>query len=223
MKILNFLKKYSLYLFGIYTTIIIIASLIPKYSKHYQSGEIADGILPKEGDNFKIANLPAVYRLEKGLYRQYLNDTSFFSYPENKEFNTPYTKGGILICDKSVLNNFKRGDYMPKYPGEIAKKYQGKTFWERMEQSAFRSDKFGHLGAYLVFAFLFMLALQELKISSKPLQISIVMGLGILLGGAIEWAQFQFVPGRDKELLDFLYNSLGLLLGVLIALRVSKI
>lgn len=215
-KILAFIQQYSLYLFLVYATIITVASLVPNFSRHYQTGEIALGLTPKNGDNFKIVNLPAVYRLENGKRHQYLNDTSFFSYPENKAFDTPYDKGGILICDPAVLQQFPRGDYMPEKPGDIAKKHKEKTFRERVEKTAFRSDKLGHFGAYLVFAFLFMLTLQQLKVEPKWLQILIVLGLGTLLGGTIEWAQFNFVPGRDKELLDFMYNVFGLIVGVLV-------
>lgn len=221
-KILGFIQQYSLYLFLVYATIITVASLIPNFSRHYQTGEIASGLTPKEGDNFKIANLHAVYRLKNGKQCQYLTETSFFNYPENKAFGTPYEEGGILICDVAVLQQFPRGDYMPEKPGEIAKKYKPKTFKERVEETAFRSDKLGHFGAYLVFALLFMLALQQLKIQPKALQVLIVLGLGSFWGGTIEWMQFNFVPGRDKELLDFMYNVLGLVVGVLISKKFTS-
>ena len=196
--------------------VIVVGSLWPKLSRHYQTGEISSGLVPKDGDNFKIANDPAVYRLDNGQRRQYKSDTAFFNHSNNKPFDTPYEEGGILICDKEVVLSFPMGDYMPKEEGKIGEVYLHKKAWERFREAFFRRDKVKHCIAYAIFAFLLLLLLKRYTQWSTTIQGFVLLVLGTLLGEGIEWLQYLYIPGRDKELLDLAFNTLGLLLGYFI-------
>jgi hypothetical protein len=191
-----------------------MGSLWPKLSKHYQEGEISAGLYPKEGDNFKLVNMPAVYRLNDGKRRKYVSDTSFYKYPSNPAFDTPYEDGGILICDKAVVFSIPIGDFMPYKPGGVPKKYYHKSLTESFFISFFRKDKLKHFLAYAVLALFFLLFLQYHSNLSFTYQGIVVLVLGTSVGIIIELMQFEFIPGRDKELLDMVLNSVGLLAGI---------
>lgn len=212
-QLFKLLQQHSFTVFFIYVAIITTGSLWPRLSEHYQTGEIASGLTPKEGDNFKLANYPAVYRLEEGKRRQYTSDTSFFNHSENKPFDTPYELGGILICDKETVFSFPMGDYMPLEPGGVGKKYKQELAWDKFKTAFFRSDKVVHCFSYAVFAIFLLVVLQQYPQWSKFTKTIIVFLVGTLVGGSIEWLQFEFIPGRDKELLDLLFNTVGLVLG----------
>lgn len=215
-KLSSYLSKYSLPLLCIYIGILFMGSLWPKLSKHYQEGEISAGLYPKEGDNFKLVNMPAVYRLNDGKRRKYVSDTSFYKYPSNPAFDTPYEDGGILICDKAVVFSIPIGDFMPYKPGGVPKKYYHKSLTESFFISFFRKDKLKHFLAYAVLALFFLLFLQYHSNLSFTYQGIVVLVLGTSVGIIIELMQFEFIPGRDKELLDMVLNSVGLLAGILL-------
>lgn len=207
-------QQYSCPIWLFYTLLLIVGSLYPRLSEHYQTGEISAGLVPQEGDNFKAANVATVYRLEKGERRQYKDSESFFNHKKNKPYNTPYEQGGILICDKEVVTAFPRGNYMPAKEDGIGAPYIQEKQWEVFKRSLFRKDKIYHCIAYLLFAVLFSIYLAKSTKWSPFLSMLFVVTIGTLLGGSIEWIQFTFVPGRDKELLDMVFNTIGLLIGV---------
>lgn len=72
-----------------------------------------------------------------------------------------------------------------------------------------------HLGAYLVLATAGWLGL------SAPGRLIPFLGSLLLLGAALEAVQI-FLPGRTADILDLAANSLGILLGLLIASLVMK-
>ncbi len=217
MKIdLELLQKYSLPFLLLYMLLIITGSLWPRLSRHYQTGEISSGQIPKEGDNFKMVNDPAVYRLEDGTRRQYKSDTAFFNHSNNKPFDTPYEDGGILICDKEVVLSFPMGDYMPKEPGERGEAYFHKNTWQQLKESIFRRDKLSHFLAYGILAILCLWTFQYYRVASVFVSNIVALLLVISFGAGIEELQFAYIPGRDKELLDLLFNVLGGGIGLLI-------
>jgi len=211
---LELLKKYSILIFLCYISVITLGSLWPRLSEHYQTGEISSGLRPKEGDNFKMVNTAAVYRMEDGKRRRYETANSFFSDSTNQPFDTPYEYGGILICDKDVVFSIPRGNDMPEEPGGIGKEFKKKDIWERLKEGVFRRDKVTHFVAYVIFAILMLILLQQHTRWNMLLKTIIVLVIGTLFGGGIEYLQFEFIPGRDKELLDLVFNTLGLLVGV---------
>ena len=214
LKIIDLLKKYSIAIFLLFIAVITIGSLWPRFSEHYQTGEISSGLRPQEGDNFKMVNVAAVYRFENGKRRRYETATSFFNHSDNLPFDTPYEEGGILICDKEVVFSIPMGDYMPETEGGVAKAFKYKSAWQKFKEGFFRTDKLAHFFSYAIFAILLLLLLQQHSRWGKGSQILAVLLLGTLFGGGIEYLQFEFIPGRDKELLDLLFNSLGLLVGI---------
>lgn len=221
-KVRQFIEKYSFFIFIVYVGIITIGSLWPRFSVHYQTGEISSGQIPQNGENFKMVNDAAVYRLEDGQRRQYTSDTSFFNHSENKPFDTPYENGGILICDKSVVFSFPMGDYMPLEPGGISQKYKKKLAWDQFKEALFRRDKVVHFFSYLFFAMLLLMALERFVNCSTWFKLGLVFGVGTIVGGSIELLQFAYIPGRDKELLDLIFNSFGLIGGMLVFQKLGK-
>jgi VanZ family protein len=214
--VIELLKKYSLPLFVLYLVLVVIGSLWPKLSRHYQTGEISSGQTPKEGDNFKMVNDPIVYRLEDGKRRQYKSDTAFFNNSNNKPFDTPYEQGGILICNKEVVLAFPIGNYMPKKVGGRGETYLHKSIMDQLQEGIFRRDKVSHFFAYTGLAILLLMVLERYSRQQPLINLVIVLIFGILFGGIIELLQFEYIPGRDKELLDLIFNTLGILVGILI-------
>lgn len=214
--VIELLKKYSLLLLVLHLVLVITGSLWPSLSKHYQTGEISSGEIPKEGDNFKIANDPIVYRLEDGKRRQYKSDTAFFNNSHNKPFDTPYEQGGILICDKEVVLAFSIGNYMPKKVGGNGELYWHKSVWEQLKEGIFRRDKLSHFFAYTVLAILLLITLEQYSKQHSIIKYIVVLVFGIVFGAVIEQLQFEYIPGRDKELLDLVFNALGILVGIFI-------
>lgn len=214
--VIELLKKYSLLLLVLHLLLVVTGSLWPSLSRHHQTGEISSGQIPKEGDNFKIANDPIVYRLEDGKRRQYKSDTAFFNNSGNKPFDTPYEQGGILICDKEVVLAFLNGNYMPKEVGGRGELYLHKSIWEQLKKGIFRRDKLSHFFAYMVLAILLLMALEQYSTQRSIVKYIFVLMFGIVFGGIIEQLQFEYIPGRNKELLDLGFNTLGIFGGIFI-------
>jgi VanZ family protein len=214
--VIELLKKYSLLLLVCCLSLIVIGSLWPQLSRHYQTGEISAGQIPKEGDNFKMVNDPIVYRLEDGKRRQYKSDVAFFNNSKNKPFDTPYEQGGILICDKEVVLAFPMGNYMPKEIGGEGEFYVHKNTWEQLKEGVFRRDKVSHFFAYTLLAILLLMVLERYSNQSAMVKYLLTLGIGIIFGAVIEQLQFEYIPGRDKELLDLIFNILGILAGIFI-------
>lgn len=211
---LELLKKYSFLLLVVHLFLIVTGSLSPRLSSHYQTGETSSGKTPKEGDNFKIANDPIVYRLENGKRRQYQSEQAFFNNSDNKPFDTPYEQGGILICDKEVVLAFPIGNYMPQHLGGKGAVYLQKSIWETLKEGVFRSDKLSHFFAYTLLAILLLLVLERYSRQHLSVKYIFTLGGGIVFGAIIEQLQFEFISGRNKELLDLIFNILGILAGI---------
>ncbi|BDS09496.1 VanZ family protein [Aureispira anguillae] len=210
----NFIQKNSLLFLGGHLLLIIVGSLSPRLPEDTQTGEISMGLSPKEGDNFKIANDPIVYRLENGKRRQYKSANSFFNHSNNKPFDTPYREGGILICDKETVIKFPKGDYMPYKEGGIGEHCIQPTALERLASKIWRWDKLGHFLAYAILAILLLLFSVQYTVLGEGASWGFVLLIGTVLGVGIEYLQFTYITGRNKEVLDLLFNSLGLLGGV---------
>ncbi len=73
-------------------------------------------------------------------------------------------------------------------------------------------DKFLHLAAYLLNAWLACRSLQLARISQAKI-IAIAMIYSVILGGLIELFQQVMTTSRQGEWLDFLANSIGAALG----------
>lgn len=209
----TFLLNYALTIFVLYSIILIVASLWSRPSEHHQTGELALGIAPKEGDNFKMVNVPIVYHLQNGKKRPYKTSSSYFEHNPTVPFGTAYDKGGILICDRALVEQFPMGDYMPLTVGGQGMPYPPETPWKLFQESFFKTDKWGHGIAYTFWAIFFLFFLHQQPQRSPWLAMFWVLLLGTLWGGLIEWAQLELVSGRDKEWLDVLFNSFGLVLG----------
>jgi VanZ family protein len=209
--------KKKIFLLVSYTIFLFVICLYPRYNKHQHNGEISSGLSPKEGDNFKAVNDAAVFRLMDGEKRKYLSDTSFFSYPNNKEFDVTYENGGILICDLETVTTIPTGSYMPFKTNGVIKRFQEKekkaenknSFWSAF----FRKDKAGHALAYFVWSSLFLFYLMSYT-SPFSKKVFITILIGSIIGTSLEYLQANFSVGRDGEYLDLFFNSVGLLLGI---------
>jgi len=166
-----------------------------------------------------LSNDPIVYRLENGKRRQYKSDTAFFNNSDNKPFDTPYKQGGILICDKEVVLAFPMGNYMPRKIDGKGAIYKYKSTWQQLKEHIFRSDKLSHFFAYAILAILFLFILEPYNSWSSTAKNIFVLTIGVLFGAVIEQLQFEYIPGRDKELLDLIFNTLGVFVGLFIYTR----
>lgn len=212
MYFFSILTQYSYPILCCYCCVLLTGSLWPRYYGQY--GEESMGIMPKEGDNFKVANIQRVYRLENHYRRPYASAEAFFSYSENEPFDTPYEEGGILICDEAVLDSFPLGLFMGEALEDDAKKLDQQSM---LMQQIFRKDKLGHLIAYMLLALCSSFYVRRYRWSKKK-KIIIILSIGAAMGLIIECLQAAFVPGRAQESLDMIFNVLGLVSGGLIYL-----
>ena len=77
-------------------------------------------------------------------------------------------------------------------------------------------DKVSHLIAYSELAALGLLAFRP-----RPSPAIVLLGV-VALGGALEIAQ-AYVPGRSADLLDFVFNCVGVCIGFVLARAVARI
>ena len=123
------IKKFSILTFLLYVASLILGSLLPNVTRHYQTGEISSGLVPKEGDNFKMVNIAAVYCLQKGERRKYTSDSSFYNYSKNKgdfytikhayqnsgfnhvETKKSYTKTTLIFLSEMLKKIFQKNYY----------------------------------------------------------------------------------------------------------------
>jgi VanZ family protein len=68
----------------------------------------------------------------------------------------------------------------------------------------------------MVLAILLLMVLEEYSTQRSIIKYVFVLVFGIVFGAVIEQLQFEYIPGRDKELLDLGFNTLGILVGILI-------
>ena len=195
----------------VYTILLLFFSLAPSLVDSNFKWEVASGLEPKEGDNFKMANRPAVFKLINGLKHQYLTESSYHSYEENKSFDTPYEFGGILICDKAVVDAIPDGKFMPFRPGMkyIDRAITSDSVWGYV----FKIDKFLHFIAYFFYSFLILLTLNFMYESIHKAQYIGAFVFCLFIGLGLEVAQYVTASHRDPELLDVLFNSIGVLVG----------
>lgn len=215
------LQQYSVPLLIGYLVILFVICLYPRtitiHSQEEKTELLEKGttVLPREGDNVKIANEPAVFRIENGKRRKYPSAESYLA--ENPPFGTVYDSGGILIITKYTALQFPVGEPVSELP--IAQKLlykpslevsEGKSFSEQF----FRSDKLGHAFGYLILGLL-LLAVLETHTSYTPKKRRYYMFLiGTVLGILIEYLQATLTANRQAEFLDLFFNTLGLWLSV---------
>lgn len=180
--------------------LLLLLSLWPGQRAHEQSGEVPSGRSPQEGDNFKAANDPRVYRLEAGKKRAYLSSTSYFADWTNPPYGTPYAAGGILICDSALVVEIPLGQPVPLTKAEL----NNQKSWQRF----LHGDKLGHLVLYFLFSLLFLLAFYDKKKSSRQYLLFFLLLWSIGLG--IEYLQGFFSQNRNFEWEDILMNSWGI-------------
>jgi hypothetical protein len=198
-------KKYYKISFFIAFVLLLLLSLWPGQKAHEQNGEVASKLSPKEGDNFKIANQPRVYRLEDGEKRPYLSSVSYLSDSNNAPYGTSYEEGGILICDAVRVAAIPLGEPMPLKATKIAEQKDWKRFLD--------GDKLGHLVVYLLFSFLMLMAFyQQKKPSIQYLSFACIL---FSIGLGIELLQANFTESRNFEWEDMMMNSLGIGVAIL--------
>ncbi len=194
-----------------YTILLSFLSLAPSLLDNNFTWEISSGMEPKEGDNFKVANRPAVFKLENGIKHQYLTESSYHSYPENRSFDTPYELGGILICDKSTVDAIPDGKFMPFRPGMkyIERSELSHSIWA----SVFKLDKLSHFIAYFLYSLILLVTIRTLKGSISVNHYIWMFIYCLLFGFGLEIAQYLTATYRDPEILDILFNSIGVIAG----------
>ena len=97
-----------------------------------------------------------------------------------------------------------------------------KSFQMSFTEAFFRKDKLKHFLAYACLALLFLLVLDRYSPFSFAIQGILVLCIGTFIGVTIEYLQFEYIPGRDKELLDMLLNAIGLIAGIILYKHISK-
>ena len=164
---------------------------------------------PKEGDNFKAANISIVYQLQDGKKRRYPSARSFLH--RNSPFNTTCEKGGILICDASTVNAIPDGQMIALAPNEKAKVKRKANFWNTI----FRKDKASHLLGYFIWTLLLLYSLQGYAWSWNK-KVTYTLIFASILGTLVELVQYYFIHGRDAEWLDWCANMLGTSLALIL-------
>ncbi len=209
------IQKHKRTILLIYTLLTFAVCLAPRRPIP-QTNEISSGWYPKEGDNFKLVNKKALFKLQNGARRRYLSKASFFSYPENKPFNTPYEKGGILICDKQTFASIPLGEYLPFAPTELPNGFAQKRYWADFRTAFFRKDKVAHVLNYIAWAILFLIVIMPYRSYSFKDKAIFTFIIGSIIGLSIEYLQDYSQLGRAAEVLDVFFNSVGLLIGIFI-------
>ena len=70
-------------------------------------------------------------------------------------------------------------------------------------------DKLVHVALFGIEAWLLMLATERRYFTTL-----IIIGWCIILGGALEWLQLQYVVGRDGDVFDLIADALGAIVAV---------
>ncbi len=185
--------------------LVLLLSLWPRKTAYQQSGEQAEGLYPQEGDNFKQANHPTVYRLENGKRRPYRSSASYFADSSNPPYARPYEEGGILVCDSATVLTIPMGMDMPLSPEEIESQYNWKSFVQR--------DKLTHFIIYTCLALL----LCWVGVHKNKMLFQQYLGFFLLLsvfGLGIEILQAYCSETRSFEPADLIMNSLGVGIGL---------
>lgn len=201
---------------GLYVAIVIVLSLYPRVDPPPvpEPGEASSGLLPQEGENFKVIDDVVVYHLERGQRRSYKTGASYLQRPGNPPFGTPYEEGGILLVDSFVLLLHPLGADMPRLKDTTSVLLaptipQGPAWWEPYTHW----DKLGHAGVYLLLGLLLWKSCEQ-RHQRPVVTAAWVLAVGTVLGWLLELAQASFSLGRDAEWDDLLMNTLGLLLGI---------
>lgn len=203
----------------IYAVILTVLSLAPRQDPPPipEPKEQSNGLLPKEGDDFKMVNNLVVYHLEQGHRRPYKTSASYLLRSDNPPYGTPYEEGGILCVDSFVLLLYPLGTDMPRLKDTTSRLLtsppSGPPWWHTYT----RHDKLGHLCVYGGLALLLTLSFRQHQKGLWGKRFGVVMILGTALGWALEAAQAVMNTGRDAEWADLLMNSLGLVGGAWLA------
>lgn len=204
------------YIAGFYVVVVTILSLYPRVDPPPipVPTEISSGLLPEEGDNFKVINDVVVYYLERGQRRSYKTGASYLQRSGNPPFGTPYEEGGILLVDSFVLLLHPLGADMPRLKDTTSVLLaptiaQGPAWWEPYTHW----DKLGHAGVYLLLGLLLWKSCEQRQQRSFITAVWVLLS-GTVIGWTLEWAQATWALGRDAEWGDLLMNTLGLILGI---------
>lgn len=204
-----------------YLVILFVICLYPRTitiqhsEKKTEPLEKGTTLVPQEGDNVKIANEPAVFRIEQGKRRKYPSAESYLD--SNPPFGTVYDSGGILIITKYTAQKFPVGKPMSDLP--IAQKLLSKPSWEKKQDKPFserffRSDKLGHAFGYLILGLLLLAVLEKKTTLAYKKRLYYMFLIGTVLGILIEYLQATLTANRQAEFLDLFFNTLGLWLSV---------
>lgn len=92
------------------------------------------------------------------------------------------------------------------------------------EDPIVNADKIYHSGAFAVMGFLFVYGFKKQTISSFLNRNAVLLSLlwCIAIGGIIEILQHSFVRNRHGDWLDFLFDAIGTILGVIVLLLMSR-
>lgn len=213
-RVLTLLVHYAPWLCILYLLFLILVSLLPRYSAPIVK-ENSSGLLPLEGQNFKVVDAPVVYRLERGHRRPYKSAAAFLLRLENPPFGTPYEEGGILLCDSVVLLFYPLGVKMPDLGKEEVQSSDNYSYQKvNLSCSLLGKDKIGHLLIYIGLAILLWLTFAKLFSLSQNKMLILVVLLGCGIGFLLELGQQFCSKGRDAEWEDMLMNSIGISIGV---------
>lgn len=201
---------------GLYILLLMILSLYPRVDPPpiQKPGEISSGLLPQEGDNFKVIDDVVVYHLERGKRRSYKTGASYLQHSGNPPFGTSYEEGGILLVDTFVWLLYPLGSDMPRLKDTTSvllapTLVQGPVWWEPYTHW----DKLGHAGVYCILGFLLWKSCRLPKQRRRYTAVWALLG-GTALGWSLELAQAMMAVGRNAEWGDLLMNTFGLVLGV---------
>ena len=215
------LYSYSIPLLIGYLVLLFIICLYPRRisirptTKKMIPIEQGQSVFPKEGDNIKIVNEAAVFRFEAGQRRKYPSAPAYLS--ANPPFGTVYDSGGILVITAAVAEQIPIGSPIPDLPLSEKLLYQSKTapskpkpFYKRI----FRSDKAGHALGYFILGILLLIVL-ETKTKATPQKCILwLFVIGTSIGILLEFLQATLTANREAELLDVVFNTIGLWLSI---------
>jgi len=84
-------------------------------------------------------------------------------------------------------------------------------------------DKLIHLGMYFTFTLVLIFDISKSKPSYSNQKIYLFSGfLAFFYGGILEFGQFAFTDSRSGDFFDFLFNTAGALLAILLWLILKK-
>lgn len=207
--------KYWSYAAVLYSCLLIGLSLYPRVAppSTLVPKERSSGLLPQQGDNFKVVDDVVVYHLEHGKRRPYKTMASYLQRPGNPPFGTPYREGGILLVDSLAFLRYPLGAEMPRLKDTTSTLLLAPAVASRWWYTYTRWDKLGHGLVYFILGLLLWGAWWRPARNPKRLVLRTLL-VGGSLGLALEWAQAVMNIGRDAEWADLVMNGVGLTIGI---------